>query len=88
MPTKIFLPDCRVMFHPMYPEDGHVWARADAIDSVEKNQAEFKRALQILLENGIKESWLNSSVDIFEMVNHIRIAVGLQELIKEDKKKK
>ena len=59
MPAKTFLPGCRVTFHPMYPEDGHLWVRTDTINELEKNQAEFIKGLQILLKDGVKDKWIS-----------------------------
>jgi hypothetical protein len=84
MPTKTFLPGCKVMFHPLY--DGgttdNYCVKKEYIEDLEKNQAQFIKGLQILLENGIKEKWYNSSDDNLKLLNQIRLSVGMSELTK------
>ena len=84
MPSKTFLPGCKVMFHPLY--DGgttdNYCVKKEYIDNLEKNQAEFIKGLQILLENGIQTKWIFTSDDNLKLLNQIRMSVGLSEVKK------
>ena len=85
MPTKIFLPGCRITYHAIFDNGDmatHSWVRTDALEDLEKNQAQFIIGLQMLLENGIKEKWYNSSEDNLKLLNQIRLSVGMSELTK------
>ena len=88
MPTKTFLPGCRVTFHPLYADGdstSHLWVSQSSITELEKNQAEFIKGLQILLKDGIKDKWISSSEDNLKLLNQIRQSVGLEIIEKENK---
>ena len=80
MPTKTFLPGTRVTFHPLYEggdSTSHVWATTSAIEELEKNQAEFIKALRLVMENGMDALWENSNL---ELVNNVRLSIGLKQI--------
>jgi hypothetical protein len=84
MPTKTFLPGCKVTFHELFSDGDtpHYWCRKESIDELEKNQAQFIKGLQILLENGVQPKWISSSEDNLKLLNQIRLSIGLAELSK------
>jgi hypothetical protein len=83
MSTKTFLPGNRVTFHPLYSDGGeHLWVRQDTINELEKNQSQFIKALQIVFEQGLNEEWENANL---ELVNNIRISIGLNKIEEENK---
>ena len=80
MPTKTFLPGCRITYHPIFDSGDtltHSWIRTDAIEELSKSQEQFVKALQLVFENGIREVWTSENL---ELVNNIRKAIGLKEL--------
>ena len=72
------------MFHPLY--DGgttdNYCVKKEYIDNLEKNQAQFVKGLQILLENGVQPKWISASENNLKLLNQIRISVGLSEMKK------
>ena len=85
MPTKTFLPGCRVTFRPLYADgdsNTHVWATKASIDELVKSQEQFIAALQIVFENGIREVWKTENL---ELVNNIRESIGLNKIEEENK---
>lgn len=87
MPTKTFLPGCRITFHEMFSDGDipHYWVRKEVIDDLEKSQVEFIKGLQILLKDGIKDKWISSSEDNLKLINQIRQSVGLEKIEEENK---
>ena len=85
MPTKTFLPGCRITYHPIYDSGdttSHVWVRTDSMEELAKSQEQFIKALQIVFENGIREVWQG---DNLELVNNIRLSIGLNKIEEENK---
>jgi hypothetical protein len=80
MPTKTFLPNSRVTFHPIYSggdSTSHLWVSRAIIEELEKNQEEFSRALRIVFEHLSDIEWLVENVEI---INRIRETIGLNKL--------
>jgi hypothetical protein len=78
MPTKTFLPGCRIMFHEMYSDGdskSHLWVSQSSILDLEKNQSEFIKALQIIMKDGIESKWKKNNL---ELLNRVRQSVGLE----------
>lgn len=80
MPTKIFLPETRITYHPIFNAGDtttHVWVRTDAIEGLANNQEQFIKALQIVFEQGLNDGWIK---DNLQLINKIRKSIGLKEL--------
>ena len=85
MPTKTFLPGCRITYHPIFNEGDtltHSWVRTDSMDELFKSQEQLIKALQLVFENGIREVWTSENL---ELVNNIRISIGLNKIEEENK---
>ena len=85
MPTKTFLPGCRITYHPIYDNGDtttHSWVQTNSMDELFKSQEQFIKALQIVFENDIREVWTNENL---ELVNNIRISIGLNKIEEENK---
>ena len=79
MPSKTFLPGCKITFHPIYADGDastHLWVTRDSIESLEKEQIQFIMALKLLMENGVSISW---STEFRELENKIRLSIGLNK---------
>ena len=80
MPTKTFLPGCRITFHPIYADgdnNTHLWVTKASIEDLEKNQKEFSKALRIVFEHLSDDNWMMENMEI---VNRIRETIGLNKL--------